>query len=133
MLLLLFSSQCAIRTLCLAAGWALAAFLVYKVLTTEVENKVYDPFEVLGLRSVRSAHTLYMRSVVDCFGMQGVDVKAIKSHYKKLSRKLYVYLHFIVSHISLPRSHPDKVKLGINETMAMVEAKFVEITKAYKS
>ncbi|PIL36583.1 transporter [Ganoderma sinense ZZ0214-1] len=43
--------------------------------------------------------------------------KDIKSHYKKLSRKF----------------HPDKVKLAVNETMDMVEAKFVEITKAYKS
>ncbi|KZT66980.1 hypothetical protein DAEQUDRAFT_813134 [Daedalea quercina L-15889] len=86
------------KTFILAAGWALAAFLAYKVTTTEVENKVYDPFEVLGLGS-------------------GVDLKTIKSHYKKLSRKF----------------HPDKVKLGVNETIEMVEAKFVEITKAYKS
>ncbi|KAH9928945.1 Sec63 Brl domain-containing protein [Fomitopsis serialis] len=86
------------RTFCLAAGWALVAYLVYKVTTTQVENKVYDPFEVLGLGT-------------------GVDVKTIKSHYKKLSRKF----------------HPDKVKLSVNETIEMVEAKFVEITKAYKS
>ncbi|KAI0938903.1 hypothetical protein AcW1_004093 [Taiwanofungus camphoratus] len=86
------------KTLFLIAGWSLVAFLVYKISTTEVENKVYDPFEILGIRS-------------------GVDVKEIKSHYKKLSRKF----------------HPDKVKLGMNETMEAVEAKFVEITKAYKS
>ena len=30
-------------------------------------------------------------------------------------------------------SHPDKVKLGVNETMEIVEAKFVELTKAYKA
>lgn len=42
-------------------------------------------------------------------------------------------LTLIVGMSSLPPSHPDKVKLGINETMEMVEAKFVEITKAYKS
>lgn len=30
-------------------------------------------------------------------------------------------------------SHPDKVKLAVNQTMEAVEAKFVEITKAYKS
>ena len=41
------------RTFILAAGWALAGFLAYKVVSTEVENKVYDPFEVLGLRTVR--------------------------------------------------------------------------------
>ncbi|CCM05893.1 uncharacterized protein FIBRA_08131 [Fibroporia radiculosa] len=87
-----------LKTIILMAGWALVAFLVYKVSTTEVENKVYDPFEILGLGS-------------------GVDLKTIKSHYKKLSRKF----------------HPDKVKLDINQTIEAVEAKFVEITKAYKS
>ncbi|KAL1406187.1 secretory subunit [Vanrija albida] len=43
--------------------------------------------------------------------------KEIKKHYKKLS------LQF----------HPDKIKLGENETMADAEAKFVDLTKAYKS
>ncbi|EMD31768.1 hypothetical protein CERSUDRAFT_119351 [Gelatoporia subvermispora B] len=86
------------KTVILLAGWALLALTLYKVSTTEVENKVYDPFEILGLRS-------------------SATLKEIKSHYKKLSR-LY---------------HPDKVKLTINETMEAVEAKFVSITKAYKS
>jgi len=47
----------------------------------------------------------------------GTTLKDIKSHYKKLSRVL----------------HPDKVRLGINETIEAVEARFVEVTKAYKS
>lgn len=47
----------------------------------------------------------------------GTSVKEIKSHYKKLSRKF----------------HPDKVKLGVNDTIEAVEARFVEITKAYKA
>ncbi|EJF63141.1 translocation protein sec63 [Dichomitus squalens LYAD-421 SS1] len=59
--------------------------------------------------------------IYDPFEILGIStsatVKDIKSHYKKLSRKF----------------HPDKVKLGVNETMEMVEAKFVEITKAYKA
>ena len=38
-----------------------------------------------------------------------------------------------LSHHAPPFSHPDTVKLGVNETMEMVEAKFVEITKAYKA
>ncbi|EED84394.1 predicted protein [Postia placenta Mad-698-R] len=94
----LFTPKLRRKTIFVIVGWTAVAFLAYKVATTEVENKVYDPFEILGLRS-------------------GVDVKAIKSHYKKLSRKF----------------HPDKVKLSINETIEAVEAKFVEITKAYKS
>ncbi|KAM5540600.1 hypothetical protein V8D89_005631 [Ganoderma adspersum] len=59
--------------------------------------------------------------VYNPFEILGISTSAttkdIKSHYKKLSRKF----------------HPDKVKLAVNETMEMVEAKFVEITKAYKS
>jgi len=47
----------------------------------------------------------------------GTSVKDIKSHYKKLSKVF----------------HPDKVKLAVNETIEAVEARFVEITKAYKS
>ena len=35
--------------------------------------------------------------------------------------------------INPPRSHPDKVKLAVNQTAEDVAAKFVEITKAYKS
>ncbi|KAJ3482277.1 hypothetical protein NLI96_g7099 [Meripilus lineatus] len=86
------------RSLSLLVGWSLFAFVAFKVATTEVHNKVYDPFEILGLKT-------------------GVSVKEIKSHYKKLSRVF----------------HPDKVKLTANQTMDMVEAKFVEITKAYKA
>lgn len=32
-----------------------------------------------------------------------------------------------------PRSHPDKIKVGPNETREDVDNKFVELTKAYKS
>ncbi|KAI8984903.1 DnaJ-domain-containing protein [Trametes punicea] len=86
------------RTLIIIAGWSIVGLLVYKVKQSATENKLYDPFEILGIST--SATT-----------------KEIKSHYKKLSRKF----------------HPDKVKLAVNETMEAVEAKFVEITKAYKA
>lgn len=43
--------------------------------------------------------------------------KQIKKHYRKLSLQY----------------HPDKIKLGVNETMEEAESKFIEITKAYKS
>ncbi|KAI0352788.1 DnaJ-domain-containing protein [Trametes cingulata] len=86
------------RTLIILGGWSIVAFLVYKVMNSENQTKIYDPFEILGIST--SATT-----------------KDIKSHYKKLSRKF----------------HPDKVKLSVNETMEAVEAKFVEITKAYKA
>ncbi|TFY83259.1 hypothetical protein EWM64_g752 [Hericium alpestre] len=79
-------------------GWILFGLISYKLSNTAIENKVYDPFEILGLKT-------------------GVTEKEIKSHFKKLS-KLF---------------HPDKVKLSDNDTVESVAAKFVEITKAYKS
>lgn len=42
-----------------------------------------------------------------------------------------IYLPFYLSLAS--NSHPDKVKLSVNDTIEAVEAKFVELTKAYKS
>ncbi|KAI0751668.1 translocation protein sec63 [Daedaleopsis nitida] len=86
------------RTMILLVGWSIAAAFAYKVSTTEIVNKIYDPFEILGIGASSTT-------------------KEIKSHYKKLSRKF----------------HPDKVKLGVNDTVEAVEAKFVELTKAYKA
>lgn len=49
------------RTLILLVGWSIAAAFAYKVSTTENVNKIYDPFEILGLGSVRlpTATTTY--------------------------------------------------------------------------
>ncbi|KAG6915041.1 hypothetical protein DXG01_013771 [Tephrocybe rancida] len=57
------------KTYFLIAGWSLLGYIGYKVAHAEVDNKLYDPFEILGI-SVGTAE------------------KEIKSHYKKLS-KLY--------------------------------------------
>lgn len=46
------------------------AFLAYKVATTRSDNKIYDPFEILGIK-------------------HGMAEKEIQSHYKKLSRKFH--------------------------------------------
>lgn len=60
-------------------------------------------------------------SIYDPFEILGLssssDDKAIKKHFKRLSLKF----------------HPDKIKLTANQTLADAEAKFVELTKAYKS
>lgn len=48
---------------------------------------------------------------------QSATEKAIKSHYKRMSLKF----------------HPDKVRPGPNETLEMLNDRFVEITKAYKA
>ncbi|KDQ65135.1 hypothetical protein JAAARDRAFT_168038 [Jaapia argillacea MUCL 33604] len=86
------------KTMFAIVGWLAWVLLAWKMASVKSDQKIYDPFEILGIRS-------------------GTTDKEIKSHFKKLSR-LY---------------HPDKVKLAINETMDAVEARFVEITKAYKS
>ncbi|KAI0092659.1 DnaJ-domain-containing protein [Irpex rosettiformis] len=94
----IFTAKVQRRSLLLVVGWSIFGFLAYKATTAKIENKVYNPFEILDIGT-------------------GTSVKEIKSHYKKLSRKF----------------HPDKVKLGVNQTMEAVEAYFVEITKAYKA
>ncbi|KAH9172135.1 Sec63 Brl domain-containing protein [Lactarius sanguifluus] len=86
------------KSLFITFGWAVLGFLSYKAATTTVDNKIYDPFEILGIKS-------------------GISEKDIKSHYKKLS-KIF---------------HPDKVKLTGNDTAESAAARFVDITKAYKS
>ena len=53
----------------LVLGWSLFAYVAYKVANAKIDNKVYDPFEILGIKT-------------------GLSEKEIKSHYKKLS-KLY--------------------------------------------
>ncbi|KAG9016960.1 secretory subunit [Tulasnella sp. JGI-2019a] len=67
------------------------------------------------------ATTKLENTVYDPFEILGLSYgtteKEIKRHYKKLSLKF----------------HPDKVQLAENQTMADVEAKFVNITKAYKA
>ncbi|KAG6861500.1 hypothetical protein C0995_015927 [Termitomyces sp. Mi166 len=66
------SANTTYRTYFLVAGWILLGFVGYKVANAELENKIYDPFEILGLR----------------VNTKGTAEKDIKSHYKKLS-KLY--------------------------------------------
>ncbi|KAF8590268.1 hypothetical protein K439DRAFT_1657419 [Ramaria rubella] len=59
--------------------------------------------------------------IYDPFAILGISMSAtekeIKKHYKRLSVKF----------------HPDKVKLGANDTLESIQEHFVNITKAYKS
>ncbi|KAF8075961.1 hypothetical protein FPV67DRAFT_1649028 [Lyophyllum atratum] len=57
------------KTYLLVAGWSLLGYVSYRVANAKLDNQVYNPFEILGIRS-------------------GTAEKEIKSHYKKLS-KLY--------------------------------------------
>ncbi|KAI6009717.1 translocation protein sec63 [Pisolithus marmoratus] len=57
------------RTFSVLLGWTIVGFLAYRVANTQDENKVYNPFDILGIST-------------------GTSEKDIKSHFKKLS-KLY--------------------------------------------
>lgn len=119
------------RTVALLVGWTLFGFVAYKVATTEVLNKVYDPFEILGLKSVR--HFFFVPI--------SVHVSSRESPLRRSSRitrncLVYCTLNlnlFLGPLLASSYSHPDKVKLTANLTMDAVEARFVEITKAYKA
>lgn len=40
-------------TLIILVGWSVIGFLIYKVKQSAVENKIYDPFEILGISTAR--------------------------------------------------------------------------------
>ncbi|KAM6503862.1 Sec63 Brl domain containing protein [Amanita muscaria] len=86
------------KAVALLLGWSLLGYVSFRVVGATVENKVYDPFEILGIGA-------------------GASEKEIKSHFKRLSL----------------RYHPDKVRATANQTIEMIQQKFVDITKAYKS
>lgn len=55
------------KSLFVILGWAVFGVLSYKVMNTTIENKIYNPFEILGIGS-------------------GTSEKDIKSRFKKLSK-----------------------------------------------
>ncbi|KAF8164785.1 Sec63 Brl domain-containing protein [Crassisporium funariophilum] len=58
------------KTYFLLGGWSLFAFVCYRVSLLKVENKIYNPFEILGIKS-------------------DTTDKDIKSHFKSLSRQFH--------------------------------------------
>lgn len=52
------------RLLFIAVGWVAVAGLVYIVSTTTVDNKIYDPFEILGIRKVGGHQTHLERILI---------------------------------------------------------------------
>ncbi|TFK35050.1 DnaJ-domain-containing protein [Crucibulum laeve] len=63
----IFNPKLSKKTYVLVAGWSLLAFISYKVSNTKLDTKLYDPFEILGIKA-------------------DTPEKEIKSHFKKLSR-----------------------------------------------
>jgi translocation protein SEC63 len=51
-------------------GWAIVVYMCYLIATTKIENKIWDPYAILGISSSSS-------------------LSKIKSHYKKLSKALH--------------------------------------------
>ena len=52
LLVLLAMTNPLCRSLFILLGWAVFGLLAYKVTTTKIDNKIYDPFEILGIKSV---------------------------------------------------------------------------------
>jgi len=129
------------RSLFIILGWVGFSLLAYKVTTTKIDNKIYDPFEILGIISVSvgcqtgitppfdpcTIQYLTSHSSVELFG---------KGHQVSLQKALQntVSFHLFILHVLLTiHSHPDKVKLTGNDTAESVATRFVEITKVYKA
>ncbi|PPQ86765.1 hypothetical protein CVT25_012410 [Psilocybe cyanescens] len=66
----LFNPNISRRTYFLIGGWSLFTFVCYRVSLLKVENKVYNPFEILGIST-------------------SLPEKDIKSHFKKLSKQFH--------------------------------------------
>lgn len=58
------------RWLFVIAGWAIFAFFIYKIKNLQVENKLWDPYQILGIKTSSTE-------------------KEIKKHYKRLSLKFH--------------------------------------------
>jgi translocation protein SEC63 len=49
------------KMIVLLAGWSIVGFLAYKVRNAESDNKTYNPFEILGISTVRTCHLIGSR------------------------------------------------------------------------
>jgi hypothetical protein len=138
------------RSLFIILGWVAFGLLAYKVSTTKIDNKIYDPFEILGIKSVSLdgltsicswLQTLSVQSAL-CHSVSYITFirRVLRKRPSSLTTKNSPkYSEFPSLHSSLIalthylHSHPDKVKLTGNDTADSVAARFVEITKAYKA
>lgn len=124
-----------LRAIFVAVGWAVVAFLVTRVSSTASGSKLYDPYEILDIKKVRGPSAKARQAdrflIPSPSGHHGEgDQVTVQETFPEIVRSMYTEQF---ETIDPPRSHPDKVKLAINQTAEEVAAKFVEITKAYKS
>lgn len=66
----LYESYFSVKSFSLAAGWALVAYLSYRIASTKRETKFWNPYEILGIS-------------------ESATEKEIKKHYKRLSIKFH--------------------------------------------
>jgi len=124
-----------LRAIFVVVGWAVLAFLVTRVSSTASGSKLYDPYEILDIKKVRGPFAKARRVnrflILFPSGYHGEgDQVTVQETFLEIVRPMYAERF---ETIDPPRSHPDKVRLAINQTAEEVAAKFVEITKAYKS
>jgi translocation protein SEC63 len=85
---LMIISRCSLnmysRTYFLIGGWSMFAFVCYRVSQLKVENKIYNPFEILGIKTVRPLILAYYAPAHMI--IQSTPEKEIKSHFKQLSK-----------------------------------------------
>lgn len=83
--LLRFFVQPVSRAVILFVGWSFVAFLVHRARNVKTDNKVYDPYEILGISPVRARCNPPRDHGTHPFS-QGATEKDIKSLFKKLSK-----------------------------------------------
>ncbi|KAG5645765.1 hypothetical protein DXG03_005302 [Asterophora parasitica] len=104
------------KTILLVSGWSLLGFICYKVANATLDNKIYDPFEILGISAAR-------------YGGKGDQISLQEAFQALVGALLDTSCTFLKGLFS----HPDKVKASANMTIEAIQNRFVELTKAYKS
>jgi len=90
--------NCLHRTYLLLAGWSFFAFVSYKVSQLKVENKVYNPFEILGIKTVRFRTCRVWVYLMPCYleyGRQGHKSPLQKPLTDIVSEWKYLVLLFL--------------------------------------
>ena len=117
------------RSLFIISGWVAVAFLSYKAAHTDLENKVYDPFEILGI----SAVCIIQCSTLCSSRSVGSNNEGYQVAFQEAITRIVRVLFHALAWKFISFSHPDKVKATANETVEAIANRFVDITKAYKS